>query len=80
MSFFLQGELLHAEEECLLFPKRSQVIQAAIVLIKEKNGKFQTFRVSATNKSKTVGNITQKFENVNVDEINLSCLLKWCAY
>lgn len=49
LSFFLQGELLHAEEECLLFPKRSQVIQAAIVLIKEKNGKFQTFRVSATN-------------------------------
>lgn len=48
-SLLIQGELLHAEEECLLFPKRSQVIQAAIVLIKEKNGKFQTFRVSTWN-------------------------------
>ncbi|XP_063412502.1 uncharacterized protein LOC134695220 [Mytilus trossulus] len=32
------------DEDNLLFARKSKVIQAAVVLIKEKNGKYQTFR------------------------------------
>ncbi|XP_061183719.1 uncharacterized protein LOC133191955 [Saccostrea echinata] len=72
-----QGELLHAEEECLLFPRRSQVIQAAIVLIKEKNGKFQTFREPFL-LNRCVINVDKDLEDVfEVMELNKeSCLFK----
>ncbi|KAK3083377.1 hypothetical protein FSP39_021073 [Pinctada imbricata] len=39
-----QGELQRNDEADLLFPQKSEVIQAAVVLIKEKNGKFQKLR------------------------------------
>ncbi|XP_062583889.1 rhoGEF domain-containing protein gxcJ-like isoform X2 [Saccostrea cucullata] len=72
-----QGELLHAEEESLLFPKRSQVIQAAIVLIKEKNGKFQTFREPFL-LNRCIINVDKDLEDVfEVMELNKeSCLFK----
>lgn len=72
-----QGELLHAEEECLLFPKRSQVIQAAIVLIKEKNGKFQTFREPFL-LNRCIINVDREMDDIfEVMELNKeSCLFK----
>lgn len=72
-----QGELLHAEEECLLFPKRSQVIQAAIVLIKEKNGKFQTFREPFM-LNRCIINVDREMDDIfEVMELNKeSCLFK----
>ena len=43
-----QGELQRNDEDDLLFPQQSNVIQAAVVLIKEKSGKFQKLRVWLT--------------------------------
>ncbi|XP_033728316.1 uncharacterized protein LOC117317583 [Pecten maximus] len=39
-----KGELHQSDEDDMLFPRKSQVIQAAVVLLKEKNGKYQTLR------------------------------------
>ncbi|XP_060075775.1 mucin-17-like [Ylistrum balloti] len=39
-----KGERHRSEEDGLLFPRKTQVIQAAVVLLKEKNGKYQTLR------------------------------------
>ncbi|OWF49218.1 uncharacterized protein LOC110452089 [Mizuhopecten yessoensis] len=39
-----QGEMHRSEEEGLLFPHKSSVIQAAVVILKEKNNKYQTVR------------------------------------
>lgn len=38
------AEMHRREEERLLFPCKSPVIQAAVVLLKEKNGRYQTLR------------------------------------
>jgi len=37
--------MLQDEEDVFQFPSKRPVIQAAIVLIKEKNGKYTTVRV-----------------------------------
>lgn len=38
------ADITDLDDDSLLFAKKSKVIQAAVVLIKEKNGKYQTFR------------------------------------
>lgn len=39
-----QDEVCQQSDDRLLFPKKSEVIQAAVVLIKEKNGRYQPYR------------------------------------
>ncbi|XP_069108152.1 phosphatidylinositol 3,4,5-trisphosphate-dependent Rac exchanger 1 protein-like [Argopecten irradians] len=39
-----KGELHQTDVDDILFPRKTQVIQAAVVLLKEKNGKYQTLR------------------------------------